>query len=100
MSELCQIYCENQRYVDLCAVQYLSTPLTGINLLPKHSALWRLAPMADPLVTEFHSRKLGSVVNAEREWAAVEEWLGRDRETIRPDQYFNSKFKSSKPKKR
>ena len=85
MSGLCQVYCENQRHVDLCAVQHLSTPLTGIPLLPKYSALWKFAPMADPLVAEFHGRDLVSMVTAEREWEAVEEWLGSDRETIWPN---------------
>ena len=60
MSELCHLYCENHRHVDLCAVQHLSTPVTGNPLLGKQSALWKLAPMADPLVYEFHSRDLVS----------------------------------------
>jgi len=35
--------------------------------------LWRFAPMADPLVTEWHSRDLDSVIS-EREAAAVADW--------------------------
>ena len=85
MSELCQVSCENQQHVDLCAVQYLSTPLTGIPLLHKHSDLWRFAPMADPLVEEFHIRDIGTTVTAEREWVAVEEWLGSDRDSAWPN---------------
>ena len=37
--------------------------------------MWRFTPMIDPLVSEFHSRDLDSIVTA-REVAAVNEWLG------------------------
>ena len=40
--------------------------------------LWRFAPMADPLVGEWHSRDLDSRVTS-REVAAVREWLLSDR---------------------
>ena len=40
--------------------------------------LWRLNPMADPLVTEWHSRDLGSRIS-EREVSAVAEWLATNR---------------------
>ena len=36
--------------------------------------VWRFAPMVDPLVSEFHSRDLDSIVS-HREFAAVDEWL-------------------------
>ena len=87
MAELCQVYCENQQHVDLCAVQHLSTSLTGVSLHHKHSALWKFALMADHLVDEFHIRDFGTTVTAEREWAAVEEWLGSNREGAWPNQY-------------
>lgn len=35
--------------------------------------LWRFAPMADPLVEEWHSRDLDSRISR-REVAAVEDW--------------------------
>ena len=35
--------------------------------------VWRFAPMVDPLVSEFHSRDLDSIVS-HREFAAVNEW--------------------------
>ena len=82
---MCQVHCENQQRVDLCPAQQLQSPLTGTPLLHKHSALWRFAPMADPLVAEFHSRDLGSSATtaAEVECAAVKEWLGSDRDSLR-----------------
>ena len=39
----------------------------------KHGMLWRAAPMADPLVSEWHSRDLDSRVT-ERETRAVADW--------------------------
>ena len=94
MSELCHVHCKNQQRVDLCPAQQLLTPLTGTPLLHKHSALWRLAPMADPLVDEFHSRDFGSPTAAEVEWAAVEEWLGTDRDSFRQISGQLSQYKS------
>ena len=41
--------------------------------------------MADPLVEEFHIRDIGTTVTAEREWVAVEEWLGSDRDSAWPN---------------
>ncbi len=38
--------------------------------------LWRFAPMADPLVEEFHSRDLDMIVT-QREVDAVSDWLSR-----------------------
>ena len=35
--------------------------------------IWRFAPMADPLVEEWHSRDLDSCISA-REAAAVRDW--------------------------
>ncbi len=35
--------------------------------------IWRFAPMADPLVDEWHSRDLDSVIS-DREAAAVNDW--------------------------
>ena len=89
MAKLCQVYCKNQQHVDLCTVQHLSTPLTDVDipLLQKHSALWKFAPMADPLVAEFHIRDFGETAAAEREWMAVEEWLGSNRDRAWPNQY-------------
>ena len=43
--------------------------------------VWRFAPMADPLVSEFHSRDLDSIVS-QREVAAVNEWLADKTKTF------------------
>ena len=43
-----------------------------------YGMLWRYAPMADPLVIEWHSRDLGSQIT-EREVSAVAEWLSTNK---------------------
>ena len=43
-----------------------------------YGMLWRFAPMADPLVKEWHSRDLGSRIS-EREVAAVVDWLSTNK---------------------
>lgn len=43
--------------------------------------VWRFAPMVDPLVSEFHSRDLDSIVS-QREVAAVSEWVEAKNKTF------------------
>ena len=43
------------------------------NLSSKFGMVWRFAPMADPLVSEWHCRDLDSRIS-ERELAAVKNW--------------------------
>ena len=47
------------------------------NLQYSVGQVWRFVPMADPLVSEFHSRDLDSIVS-KREVEAVNEWLKVD----------------------
>ena len=80
MTLLCKVYCENSDTMDLCSVRKLYNTATesSQSLMTKCGTLWRFAPMADKLVTEFHSRDLDSRPT-EREWAAVNEWLKSNR---------------------
>ena len=43
--------------------------------------IWRFAPMVDPLVSEFHSRDLDSIIS-HREFAAVNDWLSNTNRTF------------------
>ena len=43
--------------------------------------VWRFAPMVDPLVSEFHSRDLDSIIS-NREFAAVNDWLSNTNRTF------------------
>ena len=43
--------------------------------------VWRFAPMVDPLVSEFHSRDLDSIIS-HREFAAVNDWLSNTNRTF------------------
>ena len=82
MEDLCNVYCAHRDIMDLCPVRKLALKrppgLEQLPLLPRFGMLWRFSPIADPLVTEFHSRDLDSRPTG-REWAAVEEWLRSDR---------------------
>merc|ERR1712223_841951 len=66
---LCDIYCQESS-VDLCNVKTIDVYPT---LKYSVGQVWRFAPMVDPLVSEFHSRDLDSIVS-HREFAAVNEW--------------------------
>lgn len=52
------------------------TPFPGVtsNFSASFGRIWRFSPMADPMVSEFHSRDLDSNLTA-REVAAVRDWL-------------------------
>eukprot|EP00095_Tigriopus_kingsejongensis_P001170 maker-scaffold415_size178368-snap-gene-0.26 protein:Tk01170 transcript:maker-scaffold415_size178368-snap-gene-0.26-mRNA-1 annotation:"hypothetical protein DAPPUDRAFT_96285" len=67
--ELCDIYCHSDS-LDLCHVHSIDQ-YPGINNM--FGMLWRFAPLADPTVSEFHSRDLDSRIS-EREVAAVKDW--------------------------
>ena len=51
------------------------------NLHNSVGQVWRFAPLVDPLVSEFHSRDLDSIVS-QREVAAVNEWLEAKNKTF------------------
>ena len=91
MNHLCTAYCEHRNMVDLCPVHELHSPASGQPLFPKNGMLWRFAPMADILVTEFHSRDLDSRPT-KREWAAVDMWLRSNRTYhVMRDHIFHTK---------
>ena len=66
-------------YMVLLLIYYYSVILLEQYPNLQHSVgqVWRFAPMADPLVFEFHSRDLDSIVS-KREVEAVNEWLKVD----------------------
>ena len=68
-NKICELYCREPK-LDLCDVNGLEQ---FPNLPMKFGMVWRFAPMADPLVEEWHCRDLDSNVT-QRELAAVLDW--------------------------
>ncbi len=78
----------NKEYFDICNVKDVDSKFSGMfkirvtdffagsisGLSESFGMIWRFAPMADPLVQEFHSRDL-DVVPIQREVEAVNDWL-------------------------
>jgi len=67
--KLCQLFCRETNF-DLCDVNEIEQ---YPELSKKFGMVWRFAPMADPLVSEWHCRDLDSRIS-ERELAAVKNW--------------------------
>lgn len=74
--QLCDLTCSPTNPIDICPVGDTNAPPFEMqtDMGDNFGMLWRFAPMADPLVKEWHSRDLDSIVS-EREVAAVRDWL-------------------------
>ena len=64
-------------YTDRFFIFIASYPQLNLTL----GQLWRFVPIFDPLVSEFHSRDLDSIVS-QREVAAVNDWLAAENKTF------------------
>lgn len=69
-SKLCDMFCSEPNF-DLCDVNSIGR---YPDLASLFGMIWRFAPMADPLVDEWHCRDLDSRISP-REVAAVNEWV-------------------------
>lgn len=87
-SYLCGLFCHTGSILDVCPVQNL-----GHNMSTEFGMLWRFAPMADPLVGEWHSRDLDSRPS-QREVDAVNDWLpsGKTYHIMRDNPVHNTKI--------
>ena len=73
MKTMCEVFCD-EPLLDLCDIKgEVLKYAYSYDLTKVPGRMWRFLPMADPLVSEFHSRDIDSNI-IPREIAAVQEW--------------------------
>jgi len=69
--KLCDMFCSYDK-LDICDINQLK--IENVDLPKAFGMIWRFIPMADDLVSEWHSRDLDSRIS-QRESDAVNDWL-------------------------